>query len=323
LTRLDKKRTILVTGGAGFIGSHLVSRLLQEEIGIIILDNLSSGNIDNIPKRSVEFVEGDVRDLGVVDSLVQKSDLVFHLAEYIPDTRSAGPGHVVTYSVEHPLLDFDVSCKGTLNVLEACRMHDKGIVFASTAAVYGPCETGRIREDAAINPLSPYGASKACGETYIRLYWRLYGVPSTSLRLFNVYGPGQRKYLMHDILARIEKRPTKLEVLGSGTEERDFIYIDDVVDALLLLANNESCRGECFNVGTGTGTSVRRTVELILEILGEHAQLVFTQSSWKGDVRRLVANIDKIRSVGFEPRHSLADGLNRLIAEYKCERSKK
>jgi UDP-glucose 4-epimerase len=321
LTKLeDTKRTVLVTGGAGFIGSHLVRRLLQQGIEIIILDNLSSGNTDNIPQGSVEFVEGDVRDLRLVERLVQKSDLVFHLAEYIPDTRSAGPGHVVSYSVEHPLQEFDVSCNGTLNVLEGCRMHDKGIVFASSAAVYGQCETGRIREDAQINPLSPYGASKACAETYVRLYWRLYRVPSTAVRLFNVYGPRQHKYLMHDILAKIKKRPTRLEVLGSGTEERDFIYVEDAVDAFLLVANGENCRGECFNVGTGRGTSVRRAVELILEILGEQIELVFTKDSWKGDVSRLVADIGKIESISFEPKHDMKDGLTRLIEWYEGER---
>jgi UDP-glucose 4-epimerase len=268
----------------------------------------------------VEFVEGDVRNLRLVERLVQKSDLVFHLAEHIPDTRSAGPGHVVSYSVEHPLQEFDVSCNGTMNVLEACRTHNKGIVFASSAAVYGQCETGRIREDAPITPSSPYGASKACAETYVRVYWRVYGVPSTVVRLFNVYGPRQHKYLMHDILAKMQTRPTKLEVLGSGTEERDFIYVEDAVDALLLVANGEHFRGECFNVGTGIGTTVRRTVELILEILGEQTELAFTKSSWKGDVSRLVADIGKIESIGFKPKHDMKDGLTRLIEWYKGER---
>jgi UDP-glucose 4-epimerase len=310
---------ILVTGGAGFVGSHLVKRLLQLGSKIGVLDNLSSGSRSNIPEGSVEFVEGDVRDVGLVERLVQKTDLVFHLAEFIPDTKSAGPGHVVKYSVEHPLQEFEVSCTGTLNVLEACRKNDKGIVFTSTAAVYGQCETGRVREDAPINPLSPYGASKACAEMYVRLYWKVYNLPTRVARLFNVYGPGQHKYLMYDTLAKIETHPAKLEVLGSGMEERDFIYVDDVVDALLLLADREGIDGECFNVGAGTGTSVKRTVELILETLGEQIPLTFTQKSWKGDVSRLVAYTSKISQIGFEPKHDLPTGLKQFVQWYRSE----
>jgi UDP-glucose 4-epimerase len=206
--------------------------------------------------------------------------------------------------------------------LEGCRRHDRGIVFASTAAVYGESETDSVKEDSPVRPLSPYGASKACAEIYVRLYWQLYRVPSTTLRLFNVYGPRQYKYLMYDILTRLEQCPARLAVLGSGNEERDFIFVDDVVDAMLLVANRGECHGECFNVGTGTSSSVTRVVELILEILDKRVQLVFTQSSWRGDVRRLAANIDKIGSIGFKPGHPLADGLTRLIEWYKGERSK-
>jgi UDP-glucose 4-epimerase len=318
----NRKRTALVTGGAGFIGSNLVRRLLQNGMTVVVLDDFSSGTTCDIPGGAVEFVRGDVRNIELVETLIQKSDIVFHLAEYIPNTRSSGPGHVVKYSVEHPLLEFDVSCKGTLSVLEGCRMHDKAIVFASTAAVYGECETGSLKESTPISPRSPYGASKACAETYVKLYWQLYRVPSTTLRLFNVYGPRQYKYLAYDILTRLEEHPVKLEVLGSGNEERDFVFIDDVVDAMLLVANRRECNGECYNVGTGISSSVKRVVETILEILNERVQLVFTQNSWRGDVRRLVANIDKIGSIGFEPRHSLREGLTRLIEWHRTERSK-
>jgi len=304
----------LVTGGAGFIGSHLVERLASEETRVIVLDNLSSGRKSNIPNRNVKFVYGDVRNAGLIDTLVKKSDIVFHLAEYIPETVNYGVGHVVKYSVENPLLDFDISCRGTLVILEKARKYNKRFVFTSTAAVYGEPKIVPIKEESPTLPSSPYGASKLCAETYVKMYSKLYDMSATVLRLFNVYGPRQKKYVMYDILFKLMRKPKKLEILGNGRGERDFIFVNDAVDALLLVAKSQKANGIILNVGTGTATSIKKLVNLMLEILDVHPEVIFTQTSWRGDIESLVANIEKIRKMGFAPRYPLEKGLRELIA---------
>jgi len=211
LEKTKSRETVLVTGGAGFIGSHLVERLANEGTRVIVLDNLSYGRKSNIPNRHIKFVCGDVRNAGLVDTLVEKSDIVFHLAEYIPETINYGVGHVVKYSVENPLLDFDIGCRGTLVVLEKAQKYNKRFVFTSSAAIYGEPTTVPIKEETPTLPSSPYGASKLCAETYVKLYSKLYDMPTTVLRLFNVYGPRQKKYIMYDILFKLMKEPKKLE----------------------------------------------------------------------------------------------------------------
>jgi UDP-glucose 4-epimerase len=309
--------TALVTGGAGFIGSHLVEKLIDENAQVIVLDNLSSGDVGNIPVERVRFVHGDVRDAELVRVLVRESDIVFHLAEYIPETRGYGAGHVVRYSTDNPMQEFDVSCKGTLTVLEECRKYKTCVVLASSAAVYGESGSRDLREESPLSPSSPYGASKLCAETYVRTYSRTYGLAAVILRLFNVYGPRQAKYVMHDLLLKLAHDPTELTVLGSGEEERDFVFVDDAVDAMLLVTKTDGFNGEVFNIGTGVSTSIKQIVYMITRKIAANPRVTFTQSSWKGDVRRLVADITKIRKLGFEPKYLLEDGLGRLVEWYR------
>jgi len=304
---------ILVTGGAGFIGSHLVTRLVTEGGRVSVLDNLSSGSLENIPVEKVEFVKGDIRDDNLVDRLVGKSDVVFHLAEFIPETASYGIGHVVRYSVENPLLDFDVSCRGTLLLLEKCRQHDKAMVFTSTSAVYGAQNEVPINEESRTLPISPYGASKLCAEQYVKLYSQLYGLPTTVLRLFNVFGPKQRKYVLHDTVMKLLKDPHRLEVVGTGEEARDFIYVEDVVDAMLLVANSRAASGRIFNVGTGTATQIKELIQMIASILGVSPDVKYIGRSWKGDIMTLVSDTSRIRELGFATKYSLEDGLKESI----------
>jgi UDP-glucose 4-epimerase len=312
-------RTALVTGGAGFVGSHLARRLVGEGARVVVLDNLSSGSRENIQSTGIDFVLGDVRDSALVKRLVEVADWVFHLAEYIPQTLERGPGHVVKYSVENPLSEFDVGCRGTLVVLEECREHKKPLIFSSSAAVYGEAEGLSFTERSPTSPASPYGASKLCAETYVELYSRLHHTPTTILRLFNVYGPLQRKYVLHDILLRLFRDPTRIEMLGTGDEQRDFVFVEDAVDAMLLVANNEECIGQIYNVGTGVGTSIRQVVRLVSDNLDIDPQLVFSGTSWRGDVKALVANTAKIKGIGYQPRYKLVDGIKSVIEWYKSE----
>ena len=307
------KRKILVTGGAGFIGSSLVQKLVESKNEVIVLDNLSSGYESNLMGySSVRFYNGDVRDENLVASLVKESDMIFHLAEFIPNTEKYGVGHVVKFSVENPLAEFDVSCRGTLTVLEKAKEYQKRLIFASTAAVYGEANTAYIKETDATLPISPYGASKLCAETYVKLYQRIYELPTTILRFFNVYGPKQRKYVMYDTLRKLAINPYELQVLGTGYEERDFIYVDDVIDALLMVAENEDTAGQIFNVGSGEATSLRDLVKTMLEVLALNPKIFFTNSSWKGNVKRLCADVTRISELGFKPKYQLHAGIESL-----------
>lgn len=307
------QQTMLVTGGAGFVGSHLADKLANDGAQVYALDNLSSGRVENISNNNVKFVCGDIRDANLVEDLVKKSDVVYHLAEYIPETNKFGAGHVIKYSVENPLLDFDVSCYGTLVVLDKCRKYDKKIVFTSSAAVYGASNAQVVDEDSPKVPSSPYGASKLCAEIYVELYSRLYSLPVTILRFSNLYGPRQRKYIIYDILNKLLKNPQKLEILGTGLETRDFIYVQDAISALLLASTDLTSKSRVFNIGTGISTSIKEMIALILKTSNLSPELVFTQASWKGDIKQLTSNSDKLRALGFKPMYSLESGVRETV----------
>jgi UDP-glucose 4-epimerase len=313
----NQRQTVLVTGGAGFVGSHLADKLANEGARVIVLDNLSSGRKDNISDKKIEFVNGDIRNSELVDTLVRKSDTVFHLAEYIPETVKYGVGHVIRYSVENPLSDFDVSCFGSLIVLDKCRKYDKKIVFTSSAAVYGENMKTPADEESPTTPSSPYGASKLCAETYMILYSKLYDLPVTVLRFSNLYGPRQRKYVVYDILLKLMKNPKKLEILGTGREERDFIYVNDAITALLLASNSPTLNERVFNIGTGISTSISQIVETTLKILQVQPEVSFTKASWQGDIKKLVSNTSRIAKLGFKPKYSMHDGIKETIEWFK------
>jgi UDP-glucose 4-epimerase len=306
----------LVTGGAGFIGSHLVRRLLATGHRVIVLDDLSSGDVSNLPSNAnLEFVRGTILDLDLVSALVGKVDSIYHLAEFIPNTAQYGYGHVVKFSTNNPLLDFDVNLRGTLNVIEAARKSHVKTVYTSTAAVYGETNEPRNKETSSVTPVSPYGTSKLASEMFCNLYHRIYDLPVSVVRIFNAYGPRQRKYIMYDILERLYRNPSLLEVLGNGNQLRDFIYVDDVVDALIHLGAKEAY-GEVFNLGTSIPTSIKDLVDEIIRILAIHPQIKFTGKTWMGDIRSSVANIDKLQGLGYSPKTSLEHGLKEFIAWY-------
>ena len=260
-----KEQSILVTGGAGFIGSHLVDELLSRGHNVTVLDNLSSGVQENLPSHErLKFVNDDITNIPIVDSLVKNSDMVFHLAEYIPTTKNYGSGHVVKYSMEAPIQDFDVSARGTLIVLQSAKKYSKKFIFTSTAAVYGESKD-LLKETSPTIPISPYGASKLCAEEYVKLYHRIYGLPTSIVRFFNVYGPRQLKYVMYDLSLRLQKNPINSRDFGTGEEKRDFVYVKDAVKALLLVAQDEYAKGEIYNVASGNQTKIRELVNLMLQ----------------------------------------------------------
>lgn len=313
----SSRKNVLVTGGAGFIGSHLVDELINSGYSVTVLDNLSSGNIGNLANnKSLTFVNGDITDLALVDELVKHADTVFHLAEYIPTTKSFGVGHVVKFSVDSPLQDFDVSARGTLIVLNSAKKYTRKFIFTSTAAVYGE-SSSILKETSQTLPISPYGASKLCAEQYVTLYHRIYGLPTAIVRFFNVYGPRQLKYVMYDLSLRLQRNPSKLEMLGTGEEKRDFVYVSDAVKAVLLVAQDEFATGEVYNVATGKHTSIKELVNLMLPLYDAKPTVVFKGLSWTGDVKHLIGDISKISSIGYVPEYQLADGLQHFTNWFK------
>jgi len=313
-----KDKRVIVTGGAGFIGSHLVKKLLDSNNQVVVLDNLSSGIFENLPVHSqLTFINGDIRDSTLTKKLVENSDVIFHLAEFLPNTRQFGPGHVVKFSMENPFFDLDNCVRGTLNVLEAAKEANVKVVFTSSAAVYGDPVEVPIKETTPPNPVSCYGASKLAAETYCKVYSKTHNLPVVIVRLFNIYGPRQRKCVMHDVLSKLSKNPNALTMLGSGDQERDFVYVDDAVEGLILLSVKEEATGQIFNLGTGISTSIKEVLNHIVRILGAEPVVTYTGSSWKGDVGILVADSTKVRGIGFTPKYSVEQGIKEFVSWYQ------
>jgi UDP-glucose 4-epimerase len=303
---------VLVTGGAGFIGSHLTGRLVELGAKVTVLDNLQAGRWENLAGFSgeVEFVEGDVRDYKLVEACVRGKEVIFHEAANASVPNSIG----------EPVYDLETNALGTLNLLEASRK-SKGnpfLIYASTAGVYGEPVKVPIREDHPLQPISPYGVSKLAAEMYCRMYYEMYTVRTVSLRYFNVYGPRQPRYVLHDFVEKLRRDPCRLEVLGTGEQTRDFIYVSDCVDATLHAVEAHSLLGQAVNVGTGTPTRISDLAEIVVELLGlkGKTEIYYTGKSWQGDVQILIADISKLLISGFKPKIDLKKGLDLFIKWY-------
>ena len=298
---------ILVTGGAGFIGFHLSKKLVGLPAKVIIYDNLSSGRMENVrdvPKA--EFVEGDILNSKQLYSL-DKADLIFHLAAQV----------VVPYSMENPIEDFETNARGTLNVLEKARKDDSRIIFASSAAVYGNPSIMPTPESYGFHPFSCYGLSKVVGEEYCEMYAKQYGLDVTVLRFANVYG-SRCHGVISDFFDKISRNRSKLEIIGTGLQSRDFVHVSDVVEALLSAAALEKALGETFNIGFGKTTKIIDLAKLILKILNltNKTTITTTNVSWHGDIDAIWFDITKAkRELGWNPRIRLEDHIKTLIAE--------
>ena len=308
---------ILVTGGAGFIGSHLVDKLIENQEQVVILDDLSSGSRDNLKEhKNLTFIKGDIKDLETVQKVATGCKTIFHLAEYLPNTKKIGPGHVVKYSYEYPIEDFEVSVRGTLNVLETAKKEGANVLFTSTAAVYGEPKKIPITEDHPKDPTSPYGLSKFVAEQYCNLFSKLYGVNVIIVRLFNVYGPRQDKYVAYDVIKKIKKNPEKIEVLGNGEQIRDFVYVKDAVNAILL-AREKGEPNKVYNIGNTNSISIKDLVDIICNSMNKKPKIKFTGESWKGDIKKLIADNTEIKKLGYNAQFSIEKGINDLIESCK------
>jgi UDP-glucose 4-epimerase len=299
---------IVVTGGAGFIGSHLVERLAGTA-DVVVLDNFQSGSRKNLRHVTgkVKVTQGDIRDWEIVEGVVKGSSSIFHLAANAS----------VPFSVQDPRYDFETNALGTLNVLEAARKFDvQTVVYASSAAVYGEPEYLPMDENHSTRPISPYGVSKLAGEHMGTVYKEVYGLNFSAVRIFNTYGPRQPRYVMYDLLKKLKLNSSELEVLGTGEQVRDYCYVSDMVDALMLVA--QKGKGT-YNVAGGIPTSVREVAEFLVSQISPDKKIVYTGTSWKGDIQVLTADIQKIRTLGFNPKVSLHEGIQRLITWFTTD----
>ena len=305
---------VLVTGGAGFIGSHLVDGLMGEGFEVVVLDDFSSGRRENLSfhfgKPGFCLVEGDVRDKADVKKALEGVDVVFHLAAIVS----------VDFSVKNPLLVNEVNVGGTLNVLkESLNAGVKRFVYASSCAVYGEPIRLPVDEEHPTRPLSPYGVSKLAAEHYCRVFYEVYGFETVCLRFFNVYGPrqvlGPYSGVIMKFIDRLRQGKQPI-VYGDGEQTRDFVFVKDVVDACMRVMRREDCVGEIVNVGSGVETSINRLAEVLVELFGLHGVKSVYAKARAGDIRRSYADLSKAEGLlGYKPKTSLMEGLTVLLKE--------
>lgn len=304
----------LVTGGAGFIGSHIVDRLVEDGFEVRVIDDLSSGRLENLrgllKEKRVLFVKGDIRDREAVDGAVDGVDVVFHEAALVG----------VPQSVKNPLLANDVNVNGTLNVLEAAVKHGvKRFVLASSAAVYGEQKTLPIKEEAVPHPGSPYAVSKLSAEHYSRVYYGTYGLETVVFRYFNVYGVRQAGGPYSAVITAFLNSLMgngKPVIHGDGRQTRDFVNIKDVVD-VNMLALEKDCAGEVFNVATGSSVEINRIFKVLQKATGKnHVQPEYSVPR-EADIRESCGDISKAKRIlGFKPKVSLEEGLESLAKSW-------
>lgn len=299
----------LVTGGAGFIGTALTNRLVSEGHQVRVLDDLSAGDPSGLHPDAV-FTRGDVRDRPKLWSLLQGVDCVFHLAARVS----------VPESVFYPREYNDVNVGGTVCLVEAIRdVGVRRVVLASSATVYGPQASQPVKETDWPHPQVPYAVSKLAAEYYIFALGRLNGIETVALRIFNAYGPGQRIPPAHapvvPLFAKNLLSGASIVVHGDGNQTRDFVYIDDVVDALLAAATAANVNQAIINVGSGEETSINALIATLSQITGRRPDVLYNLQQ-SGGVPRLVADLARAKELlGYRPRVSLREGLERLLAE--------
>ncbi len=313
MTCLGDPTKVLVTGGAGFIGSHVVEGLVHDDYGVKVVDNLSAGSLANIHScmrdGRVSFIKGDIRDIEVVRKCLKDVDLVVHLAAMVS----------VPLSFEQPFLTHEINVKGTLNLLKSCsKANVKKFIFVSSCSVYGEPTCLPVKEEHPTSPLSPYAESKLIAERHCKAFEETYGLKTVILRLFNVYGPRQTLNDYSGVITRfVEKIKCKLPltIYGDGSQTRDFVHVQDVVDAILRALKNSNAEGKAFNVGFGKPTSVNSLAKTVLELTDAKLDVVYEEAR-HGEVKHIYADISQAKEwLGYKPEISLEDGLRSLLGD--------
>lgn len=304
-----KNKKIVITGGAGFIGANLAEELAVDN-SVIIIDDFSTGNKENVndlPGEKVKFIEGSIGDLSLLERSFRNVDFVFHLAAISSVHRS----------IENPLATNDVNVTGALNVLLAARDSGvKKVAFASSAAVYGDTTSTAQKEDMTPNPQSLYAVTKLVGEYYCGVFQAIYGLPTVSLRYFNVYGPKQDPNSEYAaVIPRFAKRLSEGKppiIYGDGEQTRDFVFVSDVVRANILAVESEAT-GVC-NIGQGQSITINELATLITRITNKDPGITYEEAR-EGDIRHSLADISKAGLFGYRPQYDLEQGLRKTISK--------
>lgn len=306
----------MVTGGAGFIGGHITELLVSEGHEVVVFDDFSTGSMDNLAavEGKIEIVRGDIRDIDALSAAMPGVDLVMHQAAEISNTKS----------VEDPVWVNDVNVGGTLNVLIAAR--DAGarrLTMASSCAIYGDTGSRPQREDFLPHPLSPYGASKICGEHYLSVFHQIYGLETVRLRYFNVFGPRQspKSQYAAAIPIFIDRilQGRELHIFGDGKQTRDFAYVKDVARANYLACTAPKAAGEVFNISGEQSIDLNELVAQLKALAGREVEVVYDRPK-VGDIKYSSSDPTKAREVlGYAPSVTFAEGLERTFAYFAAE----
>jgi UDP-glucose 4-epimerase len=302
-------KKVVVTGGAGFIGSHLAEVLAARGYPVVIIDDLSTGKIENIRELlnnpSVEFVKGSVTDLQLLKKLFRDAVYVFHLAAIASVPRS----------IENPQASHEVNVGGTLNMLLAAKENSVSkVIYSSSAAVYGDIGDHAISEDVVPHPLSPYAATKLAGDYYCQVFNEIYHLPTVCLRCFNIYGPRQDPdshyaSVIPEFINRVSQGNSPV-IFGDGKQTRDFIFVADVVAVNILTVENDV--SGVFNIARGESVTINQLAGLIIELSGSNVRPIYEESR-PGDIRHSLADITKAKAFGYDPKYTLRDGLTETI----------
>jgi UDP-glucose 4-epimerase len=286
---------LIVTGGAGFIGSHLVDKLVSLGYKVTVIDNLSNGKRENVNKKA-KFVKGDIKNLKLCKKLIKNVDVVFHLAADV-DVRK-GP--------KQPNLDFKENIIGTHNILEAMRLNKvKKIVFTSSSVVYGEAKKMPTKEDyGPLIPISLYGASKLADEAMICSYCHTFGLQAWVYRFANIIGPRDTHGILFDFVNKLNKNSNELEILGDGTQSKSYVYVTDCVNGILTGFNKSNEKVNILNIGSKDIINVKKIAEAVSDVMNLNPKFKFTGSDrgWVGDIRHMLLDSSKLRNLGWNPK---------------------
>lgn len=308
----------LITGGAWFIGSSLANHLAYNGHSVTVMDDFSMGKRENIESNRIRLIEADVRDLDTLETIFENEqfDYIFLFAAIAS----------VADSVERPIETHNINFETILQTLELARRTQKTlkrVIFTSSAAVYGDEPTLPKREESVIRPLTPYAVDKFAAEKYTLLYNNLYNLPTSAVRFFNVYGLRQNPASVYSgVLSIISKQFIKLlnhekaefNMFGDGKQTRDFVFINDVINALLLIAESNESKGEVYNVGAGKYTSLNEIIEVFEEVADVKLPINYRQAR-DGDIKDSYADISKLASLGYKPKYTINEGIKEYFTE--------
>jgi len=307
--RLANKK-ILITGGAGFIGSHLVDRLIGNN-RIIVIDNLISSSLKNLNSHELDpnfrFIKEDINNIEKISAEIENTEIVFHFAA----------NYSVIKSTQDPLYDLNNNFTTTIQLLETMRKLDiPEVVYASSSTVYGDSKNIPTPETEKIAPISNYGASKAASEAYLSAYSELYGIKALSLRYANIFGPKSLHGVMYDFYQKLQQNSQELEILGDGTQSKSYLYIEDCIDASLMATETIKDKYSAINIGSDEKIDVKKIADYLCNAMNlSDVKYKFTggKRGWDGDVPLMLLDISKIKSMGWKPKKTFYDGLKDYI----------